>query len=464
MPIERWSTSQVLALAPDASSAKGARGVSASGKWAETGLDGEILWGSCRGSGQKPYQVCVDLTEPAYRCSCPSRKFPCKHALGLLLLWASGHDGAAATPPWVIEWRDRRAVRATAKATPGRDAGPPADPAAARRRAEQRTSRIAGGLAELDRWLGDQVRQGLATAEHAGHRPYEAMAARLVDAQAPAAAGAVRRLGRVAGVGPNWADRLLGELAMLRLLVAGHDRLAELPDDLAATVRSRIGFPVPTDEVLATAPVRDRWTVLGQVDDVGDKLTSRRTWLWGAETGRFALLLSYAAPGQALPTDAVPGTLLDADLCFYPGASPVRALVARRHPPVGPSAEPAGGGTVVAAIASWGTALAADPWCVSVPVLLAGITPSADGHLVDAAGDALPLRAGHEQPWWLLAAAGGHPVTLAAECGADGLRPLAAWVDGRYVPAVPGPPGGNSGRRAELPPALLSVALAGTDR
>jgi len=29
------------------------------------------------------------LSEPAFKCSCPSRKFPCKHGLGLLLLYAS---------------------------------------------------------------------------------------------------------------------------------------------------------------------------------------------------------------------------------------------------------------------------------------------------------------------------------------------------------------------------------------
>nr|MDT0657155.1 DUF5691 domain-containing protein [Micromonospora sp. DSM 115978] len=492
MPVERWSSTQILALAPDAGSARSARSVSAAAKWEATGLDGEILWGACRGSGSKPYQVCVDLTEPAYRCSCPSRKFPCKHALGLLLLWSDGHDGAAPTPPWVAEWRDRRTARAATRAAPR--GGPPADPAAARRRAARRDGRITDGLAELDRWLGDQVRQGLATAEQAGHRPYEAMAARLVDAQAPAAATAVRRLGRLAGVGPHWADRLLGELALLRLLVAGHGRLAELPADLAATVRSRVGYPVGADEVLATAPVRDRWTVIGQVDDAGDKVASRRTWLWGATTGRYALLLAFAAGGQGFPADVVPGTVIDADLCFYPGSPPLRALIARRHSadpapsarrgpagsaeppepggPTGRGVDPAeapgdatpAGGTVGEALARWSAALAADPWCASVPVLLAGMAPTDDGHLVDASGVGLPLRAGHDQPWWLLASAGGKPVAVSGEYGPAGLRPLAAWADGRYVPAHPGLPGGPAGRHPELPVALLSAALAGTTR
>ena len=49
-----------------------------------------MLWGLCAGSGKNPYQTIVDLSGPAYKCSCPSRKFPCKHALGLLLNWANG--------------------------------------------------------------------------------------------------------------------------------------------------------------------------------------------------------------------------------------------------------------------------------------------------------------------------------------------------------------------------------------
>ncbi|HEY0699373.1 MAG TPA: SWIM zinc finger family protein, partial [Micromonospora sp.] len=314
MPIERWTTTQVLALAPDASSAKGAQSVSVRSKWQQVGLDDTVLWGLCRGSGSKPYQACVDLTEPAYRCSCPSRKFPCKHALGLLLLWAAGAVSDGVGPDWVAEWRDKRAARSE-RATTRRTEGGPADVEAARKRAEQRAGRVAAGLAELDRWLLDQVSQGLAGAERAGHRPYETMAARLVDAQAPGAANAVRRLGGVVGVGPAWADRLLGELALLRLLVTGHERIEALPAPLADTVRSRIGIPIATDDVLAGPPARDRWQVLGQVDLVDDKLTTRRTWLHGAGTGRFALLLSFAAPGQAFPADVGPGTTIDADLC-----------------------------------------------------------------------------------------------------------------------------------------------------
>ncbi|MFC0533050.1 SWIM zinc finger family protein [Phytohabitans kaempferiae] len=463
MPIERWSTAQVVALAPDASSARAAQGVSAATKWEAAGRDGDVLWGLCRGSGKNPYQACVDLTEPAYRCSCPSRKFPCKHALGLMLMWAAGGAPDTPAPEWVTEWRASREARATraAAATPTVPRGS-ADPDAARKRAEQRADRVAAGMDELDRWLTDQVAQGLAGAERLGYGPYEAMAARLVDAQAPGAANAVRRLARIAGVGKHWPDRLLGELAMLRLLVASHARLDELPEPLAATVRSRVGIPVPTEDVLAGSRLRDRWHVLGQVDLADERLATRRTWLHGTESGRFALLLSFAPIGQAFAADLVPGTLVDADLCWYPGNLPMRALIAERHGSSQPDSAPAGALSVQEALAGWSAAIAAEPWCESVPMLLAGVTLTDDRHLVDAAGDALPLSAGHDEPWWLFATTGGRPVTIAGEWGPGGFRPLAAWPDGRFVPAPLGPIGDRRG--PQLPPDLLSAALVGTER
>ena len=82
-------------LAPDDASIKAALKLARPGPWSETGSTDTLVWGKCQGSGKTPYQVSVDLTGPAVKCSCPSRKFPCKHGLALLLLWVEG-DGAVA--------------------------------------------------------------------------------------------------------------------------------------------------------------------------------------------------------------------------------------------------------------------------------------------------------------------------------------------------------------------------------
>jgi hypothetical protein len=424
--MSRWSIDQVLALAPDASSQKAARSLATPRRWPETGHDAarESLWGRCQGSGKEAYQVCVDLTEPAYRCSCPSRKFPCKHALALLMLWANGAVMAGQPPDWLCEWRSSRAAR-QAKAAARPVGGP-----ASEKTVQRRSGRVEAGMGELDRWLGDQVRQGLAGAARLGYGHWAAMAARLVDAQAPGVAAAVGRLSEVAGD----PESLLAELALLRLLVTGYRRLGELPADLAATVRSRIGFPVTTEEVLAGPALSDEWQVLGVRDEAEGQLTVRRIWLRGVRTGRSALVLSFAAPGQALAVDLVLGTAADMELCFYPGAQPLRAVAAGRHGTARTS-RPSGGVCAADALDGYATALAADPWLEQWPVLLGGVRPVWSGrwYLVDAKGDGLPLRSDIPEPWPLVAVAGAEPVTVAAEWSAAGLRPLTVWTEDRMV-------------------------------
>jgi len=108
-----WTADRVVALAPDPASAKNGKGLAILNKWSNLGKDEQIIWGECKGSGKDPYRTQVDLSEPAFRCSCPSRKFPCKHGLGLLFLMVSQPTVlTSGTPPdWVTDWIASRAKR-----------------------------------------------------------------------------------------------------------------------------------------------------------------------------------------------------------------------------------------------------------------------------------------------------------------------------------------------------------------
>ncbi|WP_345605327.1 SWIM zinc finger family protein [Pseudonocardia adelaidensis] len=425
-----WSVERVLALAPDPASAGAGRGQAVPATWMEPGASEAAVWGACRGSGKQPYQVCVELAEPAFRCTCPSRKIPCKHALGLLLLWARGSVPDGAEPEWVRAWLTERAERARRR--PGRQAGvPPRDPEAAARRAEQRAQRVAAGAAELREWLTDRVRSGLAGADA---EELYGVAARMVDAQAPGLAGGLRRAAGVIGRGRDWPGRLLTELALLHVLAGASTRLADLPADLAATVRTRLGFPTDTADVLANGErVTDQWVVTGLVDEVTERLTTRRAWLRGRDSGRPALVLSFAPPGQPLDRSLPPGHVVRGELAFYPGAAPLRALVAGADEPV--RAGRPGGDAVCAALESVAQALAVDPWQDRWPLLLAGVAPVADGGgwlLVDAEGAALLIDE-RADPWPLLAVSAGAPVPVAGEWTATGLRPMTCWDGDRTV-------------------------------
>ena len=416
----------MLALAPDGSSQRSARGLAKPSSWQDVGQDEATasVWGACRGSGAKPYQTCVDLTGPAYRCSCPSRKFPCKHTLALLMLWAAGEVAAGQPPEWVRQWQAGRQQRTSRSADK-----PRAAPSEVTQR--RRAARVEAGLDELDRWLTDQLRQGLAAARRASHAHWDEMAARLVDAQAPGAATAVRRLYHAAAD----PERLLAGLALLRLLVAGYRRREQLPTELVATVRTRIGFPVATEEVLAGPAVRDEWQVIGaREEDLDSTLTVRRTWLLGRGQRRPALVLSFAPAGQSPSVELVPGTVLDADLHFHPGALPLRAVPGKTYAPVW-SAAPEGAGSVREALSGHADAVARDPWLEqwSMLLLAAPVFHERRWWLRDQAGDGLPLEPGAAEPWPLLAGAGGTPVPVAGEWSPGGFRPLAAWVDDRMV-------------------------------
>src|SRR4051794_17368490 len=111
------TAAQVLALAPDTSAAAAGRGLAAPRHWVTLGRADGLAWGECKGSAKLPYQTAVDLAGPAFKCSCPSRKFPCKHGLGLLLLLeAQSNAFAEADPPeWVTSWLAGRAKRAEPK-------------------------------------------------------------------------------------------------------------------------------------------------------------------------------------------------------------------------------------------------------------------------------------------------------------------------------------------------------------
>ncbi|WP_169816260.1 SWIM zinc finger family protein, partial [Nocardia miyunensis] len=459
-----WTAQQVTALAPDAASLAAARKLH--GRWGSTGCCDTALWGLCKGSGAKPYQTIVDLSGPAYKCSCPSRKFPCKHALSLLLTWSDGMVPEAAAPAeYAAEWLGTRAQRET-RSVAAQQKTPSAAAAA------QRRDRVAAGLADLDVWLCDQVRTGLAQADRS-FDSFESVAARMVDAQASGVASALRQLPRNVVGREDWPTILLREYARLHLLATAHRRLDDLEPALAASVRTHIGYPVTAESVRDEPAVRDQWMVLGLRITEEERLYARRVWARGRTSGRWALILDHSFGTPAFPAEMpVPGSMVEAELHFYPSAAPLRALWGERHGvpeplprsfATAPEVSGAQPGGIAAALTTHARALGADPWLRSWPVLLADVVPVVSGDawsVVDREGSALPLARPARQPWQLMSLSGGHPVTVVGEWTADGLVPVSAWAGGEMAAIDAEAIGGSRAQADEL----ASVALLGTAR
>jgi len=422
-----WTVDAVESLAPDAASARAGQKLAAPGPWSGAGHDERVVWGLCQGSGKQPYQAQVDLEGPAFKCSCPSRKFPCKHGLGLLLLWVGGGVPAGERPEWVHEWLQSREQR-TERAARRVEATP--DPEAAARRAAAREERVAAGVEDLRLWLRDIARGGLAAAQAQPYTFWDSFAARLVDAQAPGLARRVRPLATIAmAQRPNWPERMLEQLGMLFLLCE-----AQAGTELRDEVRTLVGWTTGREEVLDGPRARDRWAVLARELDDQDELRVQRTWLWGLDSGRPALLLDFAPPGAPLDPGPPLGMALDGELAFYPGAPRLRALVAGEGP-LEPVAEPFGLPGAEAALAAAAAAVAENPWTDRWPVALAAAVPDPPGDepRLHAADGSLPLTGDRRSLWRLASLAAGHEVSVLGVWDGRALRPLAAGAEGRVV-------------------------------
>lgn len=428
---------QVLALAPDSGSVANGKKLAQAKQWPLLGRNERALWGECQGSGKNPYQVRVDLADFASKCSCPSFKFPCKHALGLLLLTANQPAAVSEStePDWVREWLDKRvdnAVKKEARAVAKAEA--PVDEASQQKRAEKRDNRVRDGLAGLQVWMEDLVRNGLARLPSEGPGFWERAAARLVDAQATGLAARVRALADLPGSRADWPERLLSELGRLSLAIRAYERIDQLEPALQQQVRQLIGFSLREDEVLAHGDVvQDRWHVIGQYTDADERVRLQRSWLYGEASGRRALFLQFAAGNQNFSSSWLPGMAFDGELAFWPGAGSLRAMPKGVATPAEPSSSFSRSHQFERVLDEAATMLAANPWHERMGIVVDAAVPSfRDGawQVVDADGRTLPLQG--RDHWRWLAVTGGKPHAVAAEWDGYALHPLGLYVDGRY--------------------------------
>ncbi len=124
--MQKVTEQQILALAPNPAAAANGRKISQKGGFVrrERSADDTFYLGECTGSGKSNYITTADFIDPAapvFRCSCPSRQFPCKHSLALLFEIAGQKPfGECEIPEDIQKKRERKQAKA-AKAAAGEE-------------------------------------------------------------------------------------------------------------------------------------------------------------------------------------------------------------------------------------------------------------------------------------------------------------------------------------------------------
>ena len=418
---------KVEEIAPDQSSLSAARKLLNPRSWPViAGSEAGLIWGECQGSGSQPYRVVISETDLGYKCTCPSRKFPCKHALALMWMRAEGRPIATeAQPNWVDDWLARRRGpgrspapdKAEAKAkvsitTALEQESPAPDPKAQARAAAQRErnraereASILAGLDELDLWILDQLERGLAGFQSIAREQCGLAARRLVDAKASGLANRIEQLPAALFGLPEAvrADFLIEKLGELHLIAEAYRRQGELPEALKADLRLMVGWTMSREELLGEAQatrVRDRWMVLAATQEVQpDKLRRLETWLARLGDGdgpRFAVLMDFVPVSVgAVGKTYSAGECLEAELVFYPSGAPLRAIIAQQLGSVtreGRWQAPAD--DVSGALDRYEASLGVRPWLGEWPIAVrnAVVGGSSEGFVLSDSKAALPIK------------------------------------------------------------------------
>ncbi|WP_230660584.1 SWIM zinc finger family protein [Psychrobacter sp. I-STPA10] len=333
-------------IAPDQASLNAAKKLLKPAKWpVKQQIDSkELAWGHCQGSGANPYYTVIDTSNHGYKCTCPSRKFPCKHVLALMWQYADDDSSfaVAEVPQWVTDWLGRRRNKSTSVGTTTEDASntdkdtttkkitasiaktgmdnqvstaakidPEAEAkkqaAAAKRAAKLKAATdkaISAGLKEYEQWLADQLRTGLINfLDHATERCRN-ISARLVDAKATNLAARLDELPAKLMQIPkeNQLRMATNELGKIVCLVKAWQANCDDKD-----VRRAISSAESRDSVLENADTISQqgiWQVVAeQVENRRDGLISHATWL--RYLGGVGDLDNLASLGDTLSAEAL---------------------------------------------------------------------------------------------------------------------------------------------------------------
>lgn len=435
---QHFTEEQIVQLAPDAASMKAGKGLAVAGKWPLLGQNEQAVWGHCQGSGKAPYQTAVDLKRIAFRCSCPSRKFPCKHGLGLLLLYTAHPElfPSGTTPDWVVDWLVKREEKAGKKEQQQKArTDKPVDEAAQAKRQAARHQKVLHGMDELELWMRDLIRNGLIHFPERADEQLNRMVRRMVDAQAPGLAGRLRAMQSIDYADECWKPLLVRQLSLLFLLMKSYRNLDSLPDDWQQEIRTLVGYPQAKETVLSDEPIEDDWLVVYKRTQIQSDIPADIYWLYGLKSGRWVVYLHFAVPGTAVSVPFILGNAYRAKAYLYKGKGMVRRALFEDVELLGNDRIPSIDADLNNAATRYREAVINNPFMEEIPILVEQLHFTGDErqlHLQDSLGNSIPISIHKVRHKDILFITGGKPFSACLLAGSSGWELVGIWYQSHY--------------------------------
>lgn len=177
------SEQTITLLAPNANAVNNGRKISLKGGFVKRfrSEDDTFYMGECSGSGKSNYITSADFVEeqnPVFRCSCPSRQFPCKHSVALLFEINQGREFELfEIPEDIIKKRQKKEARAAKSAVEKKEGKPKVNKAARTKKMKKQLE----GLKLTEDMMKNLLQAGLGTMGGSSIKTYRDLAKQLGD-------------------------------------------------------------------------------------------------------------------------------------------------------------------------------------------------------------------------------------------------------------------------------------------
>ncbi|MEL6844923.1 MAG: hypothetical protein AAFP02_17075 [Bacteroidota bacterium] len=291
----------------------------------------------------------------------------------------------------------------------------------------KRIDNIKAGADELLRWLVDTVYLGTAERHSLSAQDWQALSARMIDAQARGLANRILQLAQLFEQ-PDWQASVLDAIGELYLLCQSLQRLDSLPSDLQGDLLTLAGVSQRKKDLLEQPGYHDNWLVLGRKVRQEQKMEVQQTWLYSPTHKRYAQLLEFAVGrGGRFETQFEVGTSVEAEMRFFPAVFPLRAWFGETASPNASFRLPDFQQDIGSMLQEYNKVLQRNPFLYSYPCTIDGLIPyeaPQQFRLRDQNGLALPLPPQYNKIWPMMAISGGKTCCIFGEWNGRYFTPL----------------------------------------